>query len=347
MNQININRQKYLYLFADCFLVKGFTRTMICDLTRRKMYFIDNVYFDLLTELKSSSIGQVADMLEAEEDMIEFDKFLKYLLDEELATYVDNINDFPAINLQWDHPSPITNAIIDIRDQVPDIDNIFGQLENLNCQFIQIRSFTALPINDIYAIMTSSLKTNFKNVQIVTKFDEQDYSFIILDAIVQKFPAANLVIHSTSEEYYEKLGPKKITSRLMFLKQEISSCDSCGVINIQSFNIPYVAGFVENIMHNSCLNRKISIDEKGEIKNCPSMKASYGNIESVTLESVLLNKVFKTVWDINKDMIEVCRDCEYRYICSDCRAFTQESENPILSKPSKCSYDPYTGVWNN
>ena len=43
--------------------------------------------------------------------------------------------------------------------------------------------------------------------------------------------------------------------------------------------------------------------------------------------------------------IHVCKDCEFRYICTDCRAYI-EDPNDILSKPLKCGYNPYTAEWS-
>ncbi len=97
--------------------------------------------------------------------------------------------------------------------------------------------------------------------------------------------------------------------------------------------------------HNSCLYRKITIDTEGNIKNCPSMQESFGNIRDTTLAEAIEKPGFKKYWDINKDKIHVCRDCEFRYICTDCRAYVEDPED-ILSKPLKCGYNPYTGEWS-
>jgi hypothetical protein len=45
-----------------------------------------------------------------------------------------------------------------------------------------------------------------------------------------------------------------------------------------------------------------------------------------------------------KDQIEVCKDCEFRYICTGCRAYLEDPED-IHSKPLKCGYNPYTCEW--
>jgi hypothetical protein len=55
---------------------------------------------------------------------------------------------------------------------------------------------------------------------------------------------------------------------------------------------------------------------------------------------------FRSAWHIKKDMIKKCRDCEFRYACTDCRAYLEDPQD-ILSKPLKCGYDPYTGTWDN
>ncbi|GAB4204436.1 MAG: hypothetical protein Fur0023_12220 [Bacteroidia bacterium] len=89
-----------------------------------------------------------------------------------------------------------------------------------------------------------------------------------------------------------------------------------------------------------------SIDRNGNIKNCPTMDKSYGNIKNVPLFSAVVKKTFTKYWHINKDKISDCRVCEFRYICSDCRALISNPED-IYSKPSKCKYHPYTSTWDN
>jgi len=62
------------------------------------------------------------------------------------------------------------------------------------------------------------------------------------------------------------------------------------------------------------------------------------------LHAALARTGFKDLWSINKDQIEVCKDCEFRYVCTDCRAFITDPDNRY-SKPSTCTYDPYTAQW--
>lgn len=73
------------------------------------------------------------------------------------------------------------------------------------------------------------------------------------------------------------------------------------------------------------------------------MNEKFGNLMSDSLLNVISEK-FKEKWHIKKDDVEICMDCEYRYICTDCRAYVEDPEN-ILSKPLKCGYNPYTNEY--
>jgi SPASM domain peptide maturase of grasp-with-spasm system len=137
------------------------------------------------------------------------------------------------------------------------------------------------------------------------------------------------------------------SSTVNFTKQNLK-ISSCGKVNLEYFdtNLPKV---LEAVNHNSCLHKKIAIDIEGNIRNCLSMPQNFGNIKDTRLEEALQHNDFKKYWNLTKDQIEVCKDCEFRYICTDCRAYTERShinkEGLDTSKPLKCSYNPYTGEW--
>jgi SPASM domain peptide maturase of grasp-with-spasm system len=82
----------------------------------------------------------------------------------------------------------------------------------------------------------------------------------------------------------------------------------------------------------------------GEIKNCPSLSRSFGNIKDTTIAEAIAKPGFKDLWSIRKDDIDVCKDCEFRYMCTDCRAFIKDPDN-IYSQPAKCTYNPYIAKW--
>lgn len=150
--------------------------------------------------------------------------------------------------------------------------------------------------------------------------------------------------------FYKKNQPtlKKNSINIHYVKNHLYNKKCCGFITPDFFMLNRHC-FAESKNSNNCLNGKISIDINGDIKNCPSMPESYGNIKDTSLEEVINKPGFKKYWNITKDDIEVCRDCEFRYICTDCRAYTERTkfgdEGLDLSKPLKCGYNPYTNEW--
>ncbi|MBP2633774.1 MAG: pqqE 2 [Firmicutes bacterium] len=97
-----------------------------------------------------------------------------------------------------------------------------------------------------------------------------------------------------------------------------------------------------------CLAGKIAITDTGEVLPCIfARNIHYGNITKTPLEEILHSKQLLTCWYTTKDTIKKCKDCEYRYACSDCRPLTQSNDKnkDWYAAPNNCSYNPYTGIW--
>jgi len=149
-------------------------------------------------------------------------------------------------------------------------------------------------------------------------------------------------MHVLEANFEERFQNQKVT--INPVHGTLDFLTSCGKINKDYFDSTS-EGIRESKDHNSCLRGKISIDINGQIKNCPSMITSFGHFEETNFDEVISNPSFNKQWNINKDSISVCRDCEYRYVCTDCRAFTESGE--LFGKPLKCRYNPYKGVWED
>ncbi len=100
---------------------------------------------------------------------------------------------------------------------------------------------------------------------------------------------------------------------------------------------------------------KISIDDYGSILKgthlIPSWKVLKENLETnletikklgiiKSLLSIISNQTFQEYWNISKGKIEVCRDCEFRYVCNDGRIPLKRDEKMYYFEES-CTYDPY------
>jgi len=247
--------------------------------------------------------------------------------------------------MEWDEPCKITNAILDYKDffSISFYRNVIDQLIVLRCKYLQLRFFKYIENLDLRSLLSSLDETTFLSLELIIVYNEK-YNLGFLEDLCSEVPeifqitVTNSPIEIVKNSEYSRMG------NIFFVTQKLNSDLHCGIISSDFFSIN-TKTFTESQHHNSCLNRKISIDTEGNIKNCPSMPQSFGNIKDTTLQEALDHPDFKKYWNITKDKIHVCKDCEFRYICTDCRAYVEDPED-LLSKPLKCGYNPYTGEWS-
>ena len=338
-----MDQTKYIVLYESCQLTKGISRTLLIDSQRNTIEFLDNeIYTILTTQSKSHTIEQILKEFEDEkkETILEY---FEFLLEKEYVFLCEatELDFFPEINKTWDHPSVITNSIIDL-DRVPSNLNAYNvfisDLDILGCENLQIRDFTGLPLDIIRSILKFTESTGIFRIELILKHNAD---FEIYETLLNDFPRINeLVIHSFPET---NKAPEKTSTRLLITHQTMTDASCCGVISPKYFNLDF-NHFLESYNYNSCLNRKIGVDVNGYIKNCPSMKENYGSINNERITNIVGQDKFKKAGDLKKNLIEDCQVCEFRHICTDCRAFLESDTS--LKKPAKCSYDPYQMIWS-
>ncbi len=334
----------FFNLFANCIPVKGHKRSIICDLGRNRFRYIPNSLYFILTKFKKKNIKEIKEKFNNEYNEF-IDDYFFFLEKNEFVHYCtkEELNFFPTIKLEFEHPSTITNAIIDINKKSRhNYKIIFFQLGKLNCYYWQLRFFDTFNSQQLYDILSNIKTIHVRSLHLIIKF-----SSILTERQIKKiyanFPISRIDFYSTPKQKIRIIEKAYKEYPIYFYETIITNETHCGKINSDYFQLN-ILQFSESQKHNTCLNRKIGIDVNGEIKNCPSMTKSYGNIKNTTLLQAFKAKGFKDVWNINKDQIKVCKDCEFRHICTDCRAYI-ENPDDIHSKPLKCGYNPYTTKW--
>lgn len=106
-----------------------------------------------------------------------------------------------------------------------------------------------------------------------------------------------------------------------------------------------IFNFFYSRYYNPCLGHQVAIDTGGEIKYCLWSDDILGDIRNKDLKDMIIKGCFDSFWEMNKGKIEVCRDCELKAACSDCRVMVLKNNAPMNSKPLNCRYDPYTGKY--
>lgn len=332
-----------LVMYECCRLVKGAKYGLIVDIQRELYKRIPNQIVELLENSLGKTISEVQKKYNNKYDSI-IEENLNILVEEEFMFLTSVPDFFPPMNMVWKEPSTLTNSIVDIDPQLLfNFENIWKQLSELGCEHIQIRSFELIDLGELEKIINLIGNKRIISVELIIPIDASYTKQSYIDFIYRQPRVSSLILHSASKSELMFRPPQGI-GHIYSVEAQIKSSNHCGNIGTEFFVIN-MKGYTESLAHNSCLNRKISIDTNGDIKNCPSMQDSFGNIENTTLKEAIELPGFKKYWNINKDEIHVCKECEFRYICTDCRAFV-EDPNDIYSKPLKCGYNPYNGKWD-
>lgn len=334
----------YFFIFSNCLPVRGYRRSIICDLQFNKYSIIPNDLYEILVRFNRKTIEEVINHY-GENNRETIMSYFSFLEKHKYIYYDDDINlvkKFPDISLEWDSPSEITNCILDFNASSPHflkVKEIADQLSKLNCKYLQIRFFFQFDVSKIDSLLSYFITTGIRSIEVVVEYSNQISDDVLKQLVSKHTLLTKVVIFNSS---FNKLVNYGLNS-ILYIVDSINSELDCGKVHSKYFacNIEH---FTESLRHNSCLNRKISVDSRGYIKNCPSMSISYGNILSTSLGDVLKKEEFKNLWKINKDQVLVCKDCEFRYICTDCRAYLEDSNN-VYSKPLKCGYNPETCEW--
>jgi SPASM domain peptide maturase of grasp-with-spasm system len=333
----------FFKLYANCIPVKGAKRSLICDLQRNSFKFIPNSLYELI--INDFQVFTLEE-LRGKYDHEMLDEYIQFLENNEFGFWCSckDMERFPQLNLDWDFPAKITNAIIDIKDILHNFQKIFTELSQLGCKYIQIRFYKNHQFEAFKEIVNVLEGSIIKSVQFVIPYWGSGIE--VISKNIGKLSHRISFIIITGAPFEKIIKRDQFTNtNIFFIKKEFISNKSCGVIDPKNF-FPGLKLFQEAQKFNTCLNRKISVDENGNIKNCPSSSESFGNINITTLHQVIKNPRFTQKWNISKDEIEVCKECEFRYICVDCRVYLDDLKN-IYSKPAKCKYDPYSTTFKN
>jgi len=249
----------------------------------------------------------------------------------------------------------LTNAILEIDEAIFDkstFNIIISELTNLRCGELQIRLLSKFSLSFIKPLINyiNSTTINYielhicvldpKNIPALEDLIKENASLNHVFIYGCETPAMRNISNLTPANSPLNLG------HIYFVNYSFENGNCCGIINFENLSFQSVNAHNKLKPTNGCLDKKISFDKFGNIKNCPSMPQVFGNVRNTRLRDILNSGVYLKYSNIKKDDILICKNCEFRYNCTDCRAFIQNSDD-ILSKPLKCGYDPVSCTWQD
>jgi SPASM domain peptide maturase of grasp-with-spasm system len=334
-------RHLYLNFYECCLLTKGIKRSIVVDYQRNFFYFIPNDLAEIIIKCNRETVQNILSKFDDENQKTAI-QYFKYLYKNELIFFTEDILPFTKVNTEIEFPFSLNNAVIDLRGKLNfNLSDALLEFQNLNVQDVQFRIYDN-GLHFVNLIIDELRKNTFEYIEILLNFESLE-KLSQLYCVINDNPSISLIkLYKTPKNVYRR---KNYKTKMLYYKEILTGKEMCGVVNTFYFNTN-LYHFAESLKHNTCLNGKIAIDENGLIKHCPSMKKDYGIYSKKNLVNALKAKEYSEYSNITKDQILVCKDCEFRNICTDCRAYIEEPDH-LFSKPKKCNYDPYTCTWNN
>lgn len=112
------------------------------------------------------------------------------------------------------------------------------------------------------------------------------------------------------------------------------------IITEESFEFENLKERLDIVYNENCFSTHLYIGSDMEVYPCPmERRVSHGNLRGNHLKDLLKPSIL----NFSKDEVEGCKDCEYRYLCIDCRPDSISGD--FYEKPWYCTYNPYDGTW--
>jgi SPASM domain peptide maturase of grasp-with-spasm system len=322
--------------FRDIGITRGFNRDVLVDFSRDKIRIVPKEVTSFIEQLEQS--------VDTENLNKEEKSLLNDLIREEIVFELneDELHLYADLKESWDFPSLISNAIVEIgRSNAILLPKIFGELEALNCFDLSLIVCEGLLLEHYKQLTYLIDHSTILSLELSANYSDDQFFKLFIDYSLSSNKLDNKITVFNCQDPEFKISFK---DKIRFVDRPYNKT-GCGYIRKENFRANMLL-FMESKLHNSCLNRKVTIDKEGNIYNCFNIGKGFGHIGSTGIREVLTIPDFKKNWQIRKDEITVCKDCEFRNICTDCRAFLSEPAN-AYSKPLKCGYDPYTNKWED
>ncbi|MGS2762061.1 grasp-with-spasm system SPASM domain peptide maturase [Sinomicrobium sp. M5D2P9] len=349
------SKNDIFFISSSCKLVKGANRSVIIDYPRADVQIISNQFYDLLQLMDRKKIQETLDHIE-EDSLDKFYDFLDFLLENEYGFITSNIDSFPEISTIFDDAHvTVKDIIVEIDEQLfleDDFTDIIHQIDALGCSDLQLRILSPSNYSFLNKILAIADASNLTYLELLVQEVREDISNNQWHKLFENYSSLSSVNVYNSDEnksiefFIERNRFHSLAIGKLNYLEESSISDCCGIITFDHLTFNDTSTHHLHQKFNGCLYKKLAIDKYGNIKNCPSMEKTYGHINNISIHNAYKSEGFRNLWTVNKDIISVCKDCEFRYNCSDCRAFTSDKDD-IHSKPLKCGYNPYTNTWED
>lgn len=337
---INFPKNIPFHLFSTCIIVKGHNRSCIYDVQRGDYEYIPNSLAEILNTSKDVTFEALTDSFNEEEDKDILSDYFNFLLEKEFIFFSDlKSSFFPEYKTEFFKPYNISTLIIDLNYYDSEyLDIIKMNINRAKVECLVIRIIDA-GFDDILKVLQEFNDISTRTIHLFISKDNEFVRSKVNDIFKTNNRISLIVKISVEEEYQEK------SERGIFINLNDDIINNKFSYKDESEFSPNLDLFMESKMFNSFHNRRVYINTSGEVFRHEDDNINFGNIKKIDLMEVLVKPNFNKYWEISKDNIEICSDCEYRYMCVDNRV-PEVKNNSLFRFNSPCNYNPYTSEWN-
>jgi SPASM domain peptide maturase of grasp-with-spasm system len=335
-------KKEYFKVFANCQIVKGYVRGVIIDLQNQNYLYLSPLLIEILEKTEELSIDELIDSYNGVPNATEVIKsFLNQLSNKGYGFVTHDPENFPKLEWSFESPFMISNAVIYFND-VTNNDMLFQQLSDIGTESIGfvLRNLSEETVKEIY-MQTKGKR--FKSVQIFYEnlLCTEDESILKIIS-----PLTPLLTHLYIFNCEKSDAVKRDNVMVIKTTAPLSSIrETKSFSSIKNFAVN-IMHFRESLSFNTFLNRKVTIDENGDIKNSFNCNQTFGNIFNNDIKGIVNTVGFQKHWFVHKGLIDVCKDCEFRHVCVDNRIPKQRTDSTWYHE-SECDYNPYIAKWAN
>jgi len=327
-----IDRKKYLKFHSSCIPVKGDKRGVIYDLQRGSLYFIPNSIIDLFVDNSKNTIEYLFLKFPNQEELV--NKYLIYLIENELIFLTNDIDKFPNLSLKFERPFLLDIIFIELDSFSNSKKSLLEEVNTLGCTQVVIVTHQSIVVDTLKEVIDLLSESKIQIIDLITKYDSKIVTHIL--ELHNMSPRLRKTIffdslNNTNDNYIE------------FTSKNLNNILTKRVKDTNDLIINQDAYF-ESLKHNLFFNRKVYISDNGDIKHYFNENEFYGNIKNCTIQSIVNSNDFQNLWNITKENIEECKNCEFRYLCPDNRI--PLIKNNKYFHETLCKYNPKEAKWD-
>lgn len=332
-----MRKLKYLHI-SKCPIIKGHIRDIIYDLNRSTYYYIPKELTNFINEINGRYIEDINYLISRN---LVYEEYLSFLIEKEIVLMVNekHYNGFTPLNLKYISPEIISSLIFIIENELSfKFSFIVEFIEKMS-----VKTLTILVTLNHFLKLEEYLEclkgSTLCNIEILIK-SELNYNVSEFNKLFYINHSLRLICFFNSDK--NETVYSDFPGRRFFFTSQNVNMKNIDFIDNSYFHVN-MKNYMESHSKNLFYNKKIILDSNGKLYADLSKERIISDLSEINYD--MIGDLFSNnIWNISKNNIEVCKDCEHRYMCLDPRYPVQISRKKYYFN-TECNYNPYIAKW--